>query len=492
MRYYSILFSLTLIAFLGAARFTPAQAQNPVAEAQKWAKEAKDQQAKAEEAAKKLDCEKPKAADKKALADAVKKAKEAAKNAQTQAGKANKAAEEAGKVLDQNPKNKQAQKNKEAADQTAKDAQAAADEAAKSAKAAMDQAPGMAAADAIEKELDKADVSGNSKKKEAVDRLKKAANDAAEANPCDPEEVKRAVRVELEKIKKESSRNGEMKPWVESLGDKLKNNELISMPAGRNDALIFTATGTGRTTGHIADLAIYNPGDQPATVELGPCFIPSGGQYQPYVVPSLPPVTVPPHSTTNVPVQGYCADIFTAPVPAGAVFPPVTDWINAGATAGNWQPLALNGWQATNSPGAITPTIPGTHMPLGHTIDTGKYPAEAAPILLDALQRIAQAYDQMRQNGAITTPFSGNPEKERESVIQQTFWIYAAELSGRTYKQDHFRENTLQQFESASGQDFKKIPADQQKQINQGVQDFWNTFSAVGAEAKVLKTGPAR
>lgn len=473
--------------FLSALAVPGALGQTAAEEAQKFAKEAKNQQAKAEEAAKKLDCEKPKSADKKALVDAVKKANEAAKSAQAAADKAKKDADTAAKNLDRNPKSKTAKAAKEKADQVAKDAQAAADEAAAAAKAALDQAPGMAAADAIEKELDKADVSGNSKKKEIIDRLKKAAQKAAEANPCDPEEVKRIIRVELEDIKNEVSGNKEMKPWVDSLGDKLKTNQLISLPAGGADALLYTARGTGRTTGHIADLSVFNPSGVPATVALGACFIPSDGSYQPYIVPSVPPVSVAPHSTANIPVYGFCADIFTPPAPAGALLPPVHAWITVAPPVAGWRPDLANGWQPVRAPGSTVLTIPGTDTPLSHTIDVQQYPGEAAAVLLDALNKIATAYDQLKAGGAMTTPFSGNPEKERESVIQQTFWIYAAELSGREYRQADFHKNTVRQYESATGQPFSNIPEEQKKQVEQGVQDFWNAFQATGTEAKILK-----
>ena len=505
MRYLPFVFRFTLIALLLCTGAAPAAAQDPVKAAQEQAEEAKKQQAKAEEAAAKLDCEKPKTADKKALVDAVKKAQAAAQKARDLAVTAKKTADEAGKTLDRNPKSKQAQAAKDKADQTAKDTQAAADEAAAAAKAALDQAPGLAAADAIGKELDQADVKGNSKKPEAVDRLKKAAQKAAEANPCDPEEVKRVVRVELEDLKDEFKGNKELKDWIEKLGESLKTNQLISMPPGGADALVFTATGTGGTSGHIADLHVVNPTNAALTLAPTPCFIPSSGQYQPYIVPYIPIVTVAPHSTATIPLNGFCADIFRPSVPDGEPLPPVSSWVSAdpapGATANGqplptrtappataaWEPAAANGWKpAGPSNGALVPTYPGTAIPIGHTIDVGKYPTEAAPLLLDAIARIADAYDRLQRGGTVHTPFSANPEKERESVIQQTFWMYAAELNGRPYKMDDFRKNTVGQYETVSGHALAKAPKEHKKQVEQGVTDFWNTFQAVGVEAKVL------
>lgn len=219
-------------------------AGDPAQEAQKWEKEAQDQAAKAKAAKAKLDCEKPRASDKKALVKAVKAARTAAENAQKWADQAKADAEKAAITADANPKNDKAQAAKEKADQAAADAQKAADGAKKAYDDALGEAPAMKAAAELEKELDQADVKNNSKKKDIVDRLKKKAQEAAEANPCDPEEVKRQVRVELEKIKKEVSRNGELKPWVDDLAETLKDNHLISLPAGKTDDLIFNVTRT--------------------------------------------------------------------------------------------------------------------------------------------------------------------------------------------------------------------------------------------------------
>lgn len=216
-----------------------------------------------------------------------------------------------------------------------------------------------------------------------------------------------------------------------------------SLIIAQNNALQIRATGTGRTTGHIANLSLYNPTPAPLTFTLSPCYIPSGGQYQPYIVPTVTTATVPPGATANIPVKGYCTDIFTPPVPSGHTMPPFSDW-----------------------------TTPGQD------------PTSAA--LLDAIGNISTAYDNLKNEGSITTPFSGNPEKERESVIQQTFWIYAAGLSGRKYTKEDFKTNTIKQFETSTGLNFEKTDEKTQSNVYTGIDQFWNTFSAVGTEAKVL------
>lgn len=259
-----------------------------------------------------------------------------------------------------------------------------------------------------------------------------------------------------------------------------------SLIFAQNTALQIKSTGTGNTSGHIANLTLYNPTNQAVTTEIGPCFIPSDGEYQPYIVPGVTSVTVAPGATANIPLHGYCADIFLPPVPADASMPPMNDWIVTGSLPANWSPSVANGWKPATSSSAM---IPGTERPLGHTIDMQKHPKEAASVLLETVTRVAAAYDDLKQNGTISTPFSGNPEKERESVIQQTFWIYAAALTGKDYKIEDFSQNTVEQYEAATGHNFEKQPAEVQNQIQGGVVDFWNTFQAVGTEAKVLAKG---
>lgn len=258
----------------------------------------------------------------------------------------------------------------------------------------------------------------------------------------------------------------------------------------RNGNTSITATGTGRTTGHIANLNIQNTSDNTITIDVGPFYIPSGGQYQPYIVPSVTKVTVPAHGSENIRLNGYCIDIHIPPVPFGKDLPPFDSWITIPSDrddlAATWKPEESNGWQPMASDKTATGLlVPGTLKPLNYTIDINKYPKEAANILLEAINRIAIAYDTMKSDNKITTPFSGFPEKERESVIQQTFWIFSSKLSGKKYVIEDFKTNTIKQYES-NGQDYNKASTETKENIEKGVNDFWNTFEAVGVEAKVL------
>lgn len=282
-------------------------------------------------------------------------------------------------------------------------------------------------------------------------------------------------------------------------------------------------TGTGNTTGHIADISVSNPTKEPITVRIGDgaaAFIPPTGQYQPYVVPSLPVIPVPPGATVTVPIEGFCVDVRRPPVGLGDVMPPIRDWISGGPTVpepmnppggtvvslptqtapplstvvGILQnlppPPALSKWDCPDLPATNRALIPGTDRPVATPINTDQMPALGVPLLLDAINRITRAYDELKPKGSIATPFSGNPDKEREAVIQQTFWMYSAALRGEPYRKDDFRDNTIKQFEQNTGRSFPQIPQPQQEQIDKGVDDFWNSFQATGVEAKILPKVP--
>ncbi len=300
------------------------------------------------------------------------------------------------------------------------------------------------------------------------------------------------------------------------------------MPTTKDQPKV-TVTGTGRTTGHIADITVSNPSKQPITVVIGgggAAYIPPTGQHQPYVIPSLPVIPVPPKGTVTVPVEGYCADVRRPPVPAGNVMPPVSEWITphpndtAGRpTAGrpslppdvtriptrtappmsqvadvlNRQPLppAASKWDCPPLPPVVGQVlVPGTNIPTRAPVSVSDNPGLAVPILLDAIRRIADAYDQLR--GTLATPFSNNPPKEREAIIQQTFWIFTSGLEGKPYVYKDFHDNTVKQFEDNTGQPYNSLPPDQKEKLDKGVDDFWMAFSAVGVEAKILPKTPEK
>ena len=279
----------------------------------------------------------------------------------------------------------------------------------------------------------------------------------------------------------------------------------------------ISAKGTGQTTGYIATLTIENKSDHAIEVLPQTVYITSDGKYQSYVghIPGHP--EIPPGGVVTIPVVGYCTDVHAPPVPAGADMP-VEDWIPVGplpnistepkypgdkprivvTTQPTLPPFTRNHiGNIVSSPSytpvkpgkepAITPIWPGTNIPVGGTIDPSKNPNRIAPMLVGAVEEIETAVTSIQQDPAFTTPFSPDPAKEKEAIVQQTVWIYMSTLTGEPYEEEDFQESVYQQFQNTTGTSVKSLPKEEKAKVDTGVQDFWNVFMATGVEAKVLK-----
>jgi hypothetical protein len=255
-------------------------------------------------------------------------------------------------------------------------------------------------------------------------------------------------------------------------------NAGLPLPAGVE---VLSAKGTGRTTGHVISLVAVNTGSVPVSLPPATFYIPSSGQYQSYVGRIAPGTVIGPGDTQTIPVTGYCADVRRPPVPDGVDAPPISTWHMPEGPVGNInipdRAGALPGGRAL---------IPGTRVALPRAISGDQEPALAAPLLVAALAEIERKTAELQSQGKLQTPFSGNPEREREAVVQQTFWLYAAELEGKDYDKEDFTERLEQQYQSRSGQPIAAATPEEREKLQQGADDFWYSFELVGVEAKVL------
>lgn len=262
--------------------------------------------------------------------------------------------------------------------------------------------------------------------------------------------------------------------------------------------LTIKATGTGKTTGHIANLEINNESGLAQRFAMPEYFyIPSANGLQGYIVvnDALSDLIIQPGERLRLPLDnGYCTNIHRPPVPNGQDLPPFNTWI----TPGNAAPLPHPGDELLSGPGWVpagevlqgqVPTFPGTDITLPGRIDPDEEPSGAAPVLFEALRQITLTVDGLYATGEVPpTPFSGQPAKERETLIQQTFWIYSSLLnpSDEDYTVDDFAAQTWRQYTEVVG-DTVNIAPEVRREVESGIQNFWNSFEAVGKKAKVLK-----
>ena len=260
--------------------------------------------------------------------------------------------------------------------------------------------------------------------------------------------------------------------------------------------------GTGRTTGHVLTMIISNPEETSVTLRPGTMYIPATGKYQGYILPN--PGTdewqIGPGGSLAIPLSGYCTDINKPPVPAGTEVRPIDEWIT-----GHTLPDPPGPGDELNSDvfdpvipladnkiaeDQITVSFPGTDIPFNHTIDIQEHSMDAAPLLFDAIDRITETFDSLKKIDLIHTPFSFNPGKEREAVIQQSFWLYTSLLKGDDYTQADFTAQLEHQFEQSTGKDVEDMDSLSRQQFSTGADQFWGCFELVGVEAKILCSNP--
>jgi hypothetical protein len=304
----------------------------------------------------------------------------------------------------------------------------------------------------------------------------------------------------------------------------------------QQDHVKIHARGTGNTTGHIGFLSIENKSKSEIHLNIPTLLIPSNGKEQPYVVPDPVQASIPPKSTVEVPLSGYCVDVKRPPVADGAKMSPVDSWIVKDPDMFDENgliPDKLYDFWRIGTPGedGKPPTHPVVkfidfkdfdnhavvvnHLPLDHPLyripaaDTGQgMPGitqavvihkdsirYSAPLIFDAINKISITTDSLQKSGNMVTPFSTNQPKEREAVIQQSFWIYTSILSDDRYEKEDFQSKMDSQLEETTKMSKEKLPEAVVESFNAGVDDFWNTFNLVGTEAKVINTnlhlGPA-
>lgn len=268
-----------------------------------------------------------------------------------------------------------------------------------------------------------------------------------------------------------------------------------STPLEDAAGVIATAVSTGLTTGRIGTMVLRNRSEQETQVEIGPALIPAVGRRQGYVIPRGRTVRVPGGGTRTVPLTGYCTDVHRPPVERGDPLPVPETWITeeaAGEAPGaDWTPPDDSPFHRPTRPsGALVPTSPGEDDPFPYRLDTNRHPEAAAPFLLEAARRIEDAYDKLKKDGKIRTPFSRVPERERDAVVQQTLWVYSGALSEEKYEEEDFKKRMEEQYEEKTGQPITAAPERRQESFEQGSEAFWDSFALVGEEAKVLTPSP--
>lgn len=240
------------------------------------------------------------------------------------------------------------------------------------------------------------------------------------------------------------------------------------------------AFSTGETTGHIADIYISNFSGKATKLHIRPYFIPSINSFQSYLTLTDTTLHLPDSTRIRIALKGYCADIFTDPVPEGSLFPVFSDWLEIDTLNGesNLHPSESYSWIKDNKSRIF---FPNSKKYLGYSIDMSLYPAQVSWLLWITLQNLEKTYQSAISENKINTPYSADREKEKWAVIQHSFWIFTSELNGKYYPKDFFESKIRTQYSQ-----YKNSTIPENDRINKGISQFWYVFHYLLKESETL------
>jgi len=278
-------------------------------------------------------------------------------------------------------------------------------------------------------------------------------------------------------------------------------------PSVAGQSVPIKAFGTGMTTGHIADLVVKNKSNTAIQIRPQRVFIPSSGQYQPYIA-DIPSATIPPGHTDTIHLQGYCTDVHLGAAPAAFELIPILKWIPIrqpdSTLVGNGLylithnsvvPFTKDHISYIITSAAYTPLYPapdslnivnwpGTEIPVGGKINHVSRPDLYATVMAKVLELLEIGSVAVQLSKTISTPFTVDSIKEREAIIQQIIWMYASALAGKKYGKEEFSTRVYEQFKSRSA--LTDIPALEKQELDEGINEFWNIFLTVVTETRLF------
>jgi hypothetical protein len=337
-----------------------------------------------------------------------------------------------------------------------------ADDAADAARDAADAAQAKARADQDAYDKAKAAADNNAKsvpgepttaqKEAAAEKTKDASVDAAVQATKDAAAAEAKADLKsgpLHKAKRKA--RARLRKAMEDLLKKLAKYGLVAnVPFSpgegmglaalvRDGKVAASATPTGETIGHVADVVLSNKTDQildvviPATV-----LVSASGKTQDFGIPSPTRVALKPGETAKVPMEGICT-------------------------------------QAHRPPG-------GAEMAGGLMIadpeDAGfaKYRPE-----LICTQAVVETAEGLEESGQIHTPFHNDPQKELQTVEQQTIWAANPSHDGKNTTKEDMAKKVYEQTGATTDE--------QKKALQPGIDSIWSAVQLTGAKAKVFETG---
>jgi len=360
--------------------------------------------------------------------DKVEAAEKAFQNAQRADDRAEQAADDWTKKADQDIRNSQnAQKKRE-------EANAAREKANQTGK--QEDIKAAEKAENIAK--------GAEKKAQESKKAFETALQTFEKTKQDQEAAKAQVAPLIESAEKavdglpESSVKDKLKERIKKLKDELQQLAFAFPTKLDPEKVSISIAGTKETIGHVATLTLINHSDEAFFIRIPPTILASKtGKVQNYALTQTVETTLGPRETKAIPLTGICLDARVRP--AGPEDKDELMLLDPETLDANWR---------TQLGGALA---------------------------------VKKTTRELQRKGVYKTPYSPQPEKERDTLDEWTTWLFVSILKGNPITKMDLKKKV---YEKAG-----EITPEKKEKLDPGVNDLWYAIKLTGAEAKVFSEG---
>ncbi|MDD5260963.1 MAG: hypothetical protein PHD76_03860 [Methylacidiphilales bacterium] len=224
-----------------------------------------------------------------------------------------------------------------------------------------------------------------------------------------------------------------------AMAETSKDTETYAV-AVRKGEITSKLVSTGETIGIVANLDLYNNTSHEVSVTVpATVLVAQDGKSQSYAIPQEETASVPPKSDRIVPLNGVCTEAHRPPVEKG------------------------------NSTG-LAIADPGTP-------EFKKYEPQ-----LQCTEDVIRVAKEEQKEGKFHTPFSGNPQKELDSIVQQTVWAANPAKDGAATTKEDLAKTVYKETHATT--------EEQKKALQPGIDQIWQAVELTGVKAKVLTPQP--